>query len=184
MAALATEEISTGSSVFSIWRPRRLRSLIHDGQSIHIRIDTGRRTTELTIPSELEDGRPFSFRIAPGGFHRLNWLAARRANQVLTASLAAASTNAVFRPTRGAMLHMRMIQALDGRAVGASHREIAGAVFGKQIVDRSWSADGELRAQVRYLIRRSTVLASIGYRHLAGFDDKHPGDIAEAPDSP
>jgi len=73
---------------------------------------------------------------------------------------------------------------IDARAAGASHKDIAAAVFGDQVVRRSWSADGELRAQVRYLVRRSAKLASNGYRHLAGLDDEAPGDFATVPDSP
>ncbi len=79
---------------------------------------------------------------------------------------------------------MRMLQVLDGRAAGASHREIAAAIFGDQVIRRRWSADGELRAQVRYLTRRSTLLVSNGYRRLAGLDDPNPGDFPETRDSP
>jgi hypothetical protein len=184
VAELATEEISTRSSAFSIWLARASRSMVHDGRLIQVRIERGCRSTELTIPPELEDGLPFSFRVTPGRFHRLNWLAAQRVNEILTASRPTAVTGTAFRPTRTAVTHMRMIQILDGRAAGASHRDIATAVFGDQVVRRSWSADGELRAQVRYLVRRSAKLASNGYRHLAGLEDEAPGDFATVPDSP
>jgi len=176
VAQLATEGASPKSSTFSLWLMPRPRAMLHDGHSIHIRVESECHPIELTIPSELADGHPFSFRVAPGAFQRLNWLAARRVNEILTGSRLIAAKGTVFRPSRTAVTHMRMIQTLDGRLAGASHRDIAAVIFGDHAIHRSWSADGELRAQIRYLVRRSAELASGGYRHLAGLND-NPGRL-------
>jgi len=157
--------------------------MVHDGRSIHIRVENGRRPIEFTIPAELGDGAPFSFHITPGAFHRLNWLAARRVNEIFTGSSDTHAKDAAFRPSRTATRHLRMIQTLDGRIAGASHRDIAEVLFGDPAVRRGWSADGDLRAQVRYLARRSAELSSGGYRQLAGLIED-PGDSPAAPDSP
>lgn len=58
------------------------------------------------------------------------------------------------------------MQALDGHLAGASERDIAIAIFGQCMVTEKWHGDSELRARVRYLIRRGRNLMSGGYRSL------------------
>ncbi|MNR33939.1 hypothetical protein D3C85_1516650 [compost metagenome] len=80
--------------------------------------------------------------------------------------------------TRAALLHLRALQALDGAQAGASQRDIAQALFGFEAVVR-WHADGELRAQVRHLLRRAEAYMSGGYLSLAGIQRSAadvPGD--------
>lgn len=64
------------------------------------------------------------------------------------------------------MLHLRALQALDGEVAGASHREIAEVIFGAEDVFQRWATNSELRAQVRYLLRRGHHLVNTGYRQL------------------
>jgi hypothetical protein len=64
------------------------------------------------------------------------------------------------------LLHMRALQALDGVLSGASQREIGIVLFGPNVVAQKWHADGELRARVRYLIRRATALMNGDYCRL------------------
>lgn len=81
--------------------------------------------------------------------------------------------------TRAALLHLRAVQALDAVQAGASHRDIAQALFGLEAVVLRWHEDGELRAQVRHLIRRAEAFMTGGYLALAGVSQpvsKHPGD--------
>ena len=80
---------------------------------------------------------------------------------------------------RAALLHLRALQALDGAQAGASHRDIAAAVFGADAVHTRWTADSELRAQVRHLLSRAKGLKRGGYLSLAGVRQQHgsaPGD--------
>jgi hypothetical protein len=64
------------------------------------------------------------------------------------------------------LLHMRALQALDGALSGASQREIAVVLFGADVVAQKWHADSELRARIRYLIRRASALMNGGYCRL------------------
>ena len=64
-------------------------------------------------------------------------------------------------------MHVAMLQALDAAAQGASQREIAIALWGKRQVLEGWSSDGELRARLRYLLRRGRALVQGEYRTLA-----------------
>lgn len=58
-----------------------------------------------------------------------------------------------------------VLMALDGHLAGASHREIAVAMFGEERVDRDWSDPREhLRDAVRHTIARGLVLMEGGYR--------------------
>ncbi|MGJ7491417.1 DNA -binding domain-containing protein [Variovorax sp. ZT4R33] len=70
--------------------------------------------------------------------------------------------------TRSALLHLRALQALDAAQASASHREIAQVLFGLEAVVLRWHEDGELRAQVRHLLRRARAYRDGGYLALAG----------------
>lgn len=69
--------------------------------------------------------------------------------------------------TRSAVVHRAILQALDGAAAGASHRDIAAAIFGRREVLDRWSSDGELRARIRYFLRRGRLLVETDYQKLA-----------------
>jgi hypothetical protein len=70
------------------------------------------------------------------------------------------------RAKRSALVHMRALQAYDGAVMGASQREIARVLFGDAAVAGKWHSDGELRAQVRYLIARARAYVGGGYINL------------------
>lgn len=67
---------------------------------------------------------------------------------------------------RSETLHLRTLQALDGVAAGASHREIAQVVFGHAQVQAHWHADSGLRAQVRHNLLRGRSLLRGDYLNL------------------
>jgi hypothetical protein len=70
--------------------------------------------------------------------------------------------------TRAGLLHLRALQAIDASNDGASHRDIATALFGPEAVRTRWSADGELRAQLRHVLARAEEMLRGGYLRLAG----------------
>jgi hypothetical protein len=81
--------------------------------------------------------------------------------------------------SRVALLHLRALQAIDGVHDGANHRDIGAMLFGAVSTEQRWSADSELRAQVRYLIARAEALTRNGFRSLAGLPPlrtETPGD--------
>jgi len=69
-------------------------------------------------------------------------------------------------PNRTGRFHASVLQALDGAAAGASHREIAVAIHGDKWVSRRWTPDGELRAGIRYFLKRGAQLVAGDYRRL------------------
>lgn len=68
--------------------------------------------------------------------------------------------------TRAGLLHLRALQALDATQGGASHRDIAQALFGLNATVQRWHEDSELRAQVRHLLRRALTYMDGGYLSL------------------
>jgi hypothetical protein len=76
---------------------------------------------------------------------------------------------------------LHALQALDASQAGARHRDIAGALFGVDAVRTRWTPDGELRAQVRHLLRRAEGLMRGGYLALAGVRRQHTGAPGDEP---
>jgi hypothetical protein len=62
--------------------------------------------------------------------------------------------------------HCSVLQAIDGAAAGATHRQIAVAIYGQRRVSASWTPDGDLRARIRYFLKRGSALIDGGYRTL------------------
>ncbi|MGK9232233.1 DUF2285 domain-containing protein [Inquilinus limosus] len=59
------------------------------------------------------------------------------------------------------------LQALDARRAGASHRDIAAALFGEEIVAQDWDGRSTyLRSRVQRLLRLGEALRQGGYRRL------------------
>ena len=128
-----------------------------------------RRTHAWTVllDDQLQAGDPFGYVLPASTQFSQIYLAVRE----ITASYARGDLYPVVaaateRPARSALLHMRALQVLDGASVGASHRQIAEALFGHAYVKARWCAESELRAQVRYLIKRAQYLRDGGYLEL------------------
>ena len=81
---------------------------------------------------------------------------------------------------------MRTLQALDGEAAGESQRDIASVIFGESDVWRRWTTNSELRAQLRYLLRRGHQLVDGGYLDLlrGPRSETEEGEFHEEPESP
>jgi hypothetical protein len=65
---------------------------------------------------------------------------------------------------------MRCLQAADGADAGASHRAIASMLFGNDSTDARWDSDGDLRNQIRFLLRRARRLIGGDYLRLLSQD--------------
>ena len=62
---------------------------------------------------------------------------------------------------------LALLRVHDARAAGASHREIAAALFGRAGVEPDWSGTGDsLRSGVRRLARDAAAMARGGYHGL------------------
>jgi hypothetical protein len=70
-----------------------------------------------------------------------------------------------FAPARQAERLCFVLQALDGWLAGASHRDIAVALYGEERVKRDWNDAGEnMRDRIRHAIVRGRTLMERGYR--------------------
>lgn len=67
---------------------------------------------------------------------------------------------------------MQMLQVIDGRAAGASQREVAEVLFGAEAVAEEWRSSDRLKSRVRYLEQRGSFFINGGYRTLLGPSDR------------
>jgi hypothetical protein len=128
--------------------------------------DVATRRLQMALADDLTDGAVYACSV-PFGPELRSQIAHFHVQAQALAGHAppAAPARAV---TRSALLHLRALQALDAAQAGASHRDIAQILFGLSVVVLRWHADGELRAQVRHLLRRARAYRDGGYLALAG----------------
>jgi hypothetical protein len=151
---------------FSLWRIPGRKTLLHDGRQLHLTSEIGSSRLRLLAQHGSLRGRFLRLRSARwrGCAQRLG--GERSCEGALINPSVAVWEAATRRPTHMGLLRMRALQALDGALSGASQREIAVALFGADVVARNWHADSELRARIRYLIRRASALMNGGYCRL------------------
>lgn len=150
---------------FDLWAAPGRKTLTPDGQHFRLHGICGRQLVELVVSDGLPDGAPFAYAL-PAGAEPQQYRFTLEAAIGLLQRPRAATRTALSRPPRSAIIHARALQALDGTLAGASQREIAAALFGEARTADGWSPDGELRAQVRYLIQRGRALVEGEYRSL------------------
>lgn len=162
--------------LFSLWKIPGRKRLAYTGEQLSLTVEHGANRLLASLSTELEDGSPYDLTV-PLDAHlrtRLSWYQVQaNAIQGKWPSVAAK------RITRASLLHLHALQALDASQAGAHHRDIASALFGRDAVHKRWTADSELRAQVRHLLTRAEGLMRGGYLALAGVRQPHisaPGD--------
>jgi hypothetical protein len=155
-----------GTARFSLWHIPGDKTLVHDGRRLYLTSKLDSSCLRLLLSTGLCDGGSFGFVVPAGSDVRGTWAATARARVLMSTRRPGRARRAIRGPTPMGLLHMRALQALDGVLSGASQREIAIVLFGRDVVVQKWHADGELRARVRYLIRRAGVLTNGGYRKL------------------
>lgn len=151
---------------FSLWRIPGRKTLLHDGRQLHLTSEIGSSRLRLLLSTGLCEGGSLAFVVSAGADVHSAWAASARVSVLLSTRRSPRARRATRRPTHMGLLHMRALQALDGALSGASQREIAVVLFGADVVARNWHADGELRARIRYLIRRASALMNGGYCRL------------------
>ena len=162
---------------FDLWRIPGRKRLALDGPDLSLTVDLGAQRKCLSLSGAMADGTAYAS-VVPltpqlrGQLDTFNAQAQALEGQAPRLDPA--------RPiTRAALLHLRALQALDASQAGASHRDIAQALFGLEAVVLRWHEDGDLRAQVRHLLRRAEALMNGGYLAMAGvlhLQAEHPGD--------
>jgi hypothetical protein len=168
-AGLAIVPAGVASSTapsFSVWRlpgPKILS--VRARHELVLATGVGGGALVLTVDAGLLLGDTYAFRVpaATEPDEAVRVMVGVRSAMQGAASSAHESSLPV---SRTALVHLRALQALDGIAAEASQRTLARVLFGAEEVTRRWTADGELRAQVRYLVRRARALRDGGYRSL------------------
>jgi hypothetical protein len=151
---------------FRLWHLPGRKQLLHDGQHLMLASRLVERMLHLAISPVLEDGAAYVFAVRAGERLRERWHAAETDLALLDAAQESRTAVVLGRPSRTTLSHMRVLQALDGVLAGASQRTVAEVLFGDAAVAARWEADGDLRAQVRRLIRRGRVLMQGDYLRL------------------
>jgi hypothetical protein len=149
-----------------LWRIPGRKRVALDGPDLALTVDLSVQRMRLSLSGGLADSAAYAsaapltpqLRGQLGTFNAQAQLLEGRAPQLDHARTV----------TRAALLHLRALQALDAYQAGASHRDIAQALFGLEAVVLRWREDGELRAQVRHLVRRAKTLMNGGYLAMAG----------------
>ena len=73
----------------------------------------------------------------------------------------------LFQPETAASKWIKALQAYDGMAAGASHREIASVLFGERLVQEEWNGRSAfLRLRVQRLLHYARKMVDGGYKHL------------------
>ena len=151
---------------FDLWRVPGRKHLTLGDTDFTLTTELHARRIRVSLDSRLGDGADYvcAAPLAPnlrGQLDDFNAQAkALMGHMPVVVSLRTAS--------RSALLHHRALQALDAAQAGTSHRDIAKALFGLEAATARWHADGELRAQVRHLLRRAEAYMRGEYRTLAG----------------
>lgn len=162
---------------FDLWRIPGRKRLALDGPDLALTADFSAQRMRVSLSGTVADGVPYANAVP---------LTPRLRGQLDTFNAQAQALQGHVpqvdpaRPvTRSGLLHLRGLQALDASQAGASHRDIAQALFGLEAVVLRWHEDSELRAQVRYLLQRAETYMTGGYLALAGVSHpaaKDPGD--------
>ena len=156
------------STPFSVWKLPGRKVMSHDGVRLLLTINSVPRPLLFALGGDLSEGNPFDILVSASSAARSVWPTVTRLFSFLERPRTFARRSVTSRPTRESLVHMRTLQALDGHAAGATHREIAGAIFGEDEVFQRWDTNSELRAQLRYLLRRGHGLVDGGYRDFLG----------------
>jgi hypothetical protein len=155
---------------FQFWGIPGQKSLVHDGVGIRLTARSRPGVRRAVLAPDLGTDEPYGF-LVPAGSRTQD--CCRAVNEFAAPHHTRETVkrkDPPERPTRSALGHMRSLQAIDGARSGASQREIARAIFGTDAVNAQWSPDGELRAQIRYFLRRGTAFTGGAYRILLDTD--------------
>jgi hypothetical protein len=162
---------------FDLWRIPGRKRLALDGTDLALTADLSAQRMRLSLSGTVADGAAYASAVPLTPSLRGQLDAFNAQAQALEGHPPQLDP---ARPvTRAALLHLRALQALDASQAGALHRDIAQALFGLEAVVLRWHEDGELRAQVRHLLRRAEAFMAGDYLALAGVARpaaKHPGD--------
>jgi hypothetical protein len=154
-----------GFKLYDLGIDRHAPGAVHDGKGTYLTASVGGNAWRVHVDDGLEPQDGIAIAIDADAHARRRVAAAERLIGELERK-SMGSRKRASAPSRTGRFHASVLQALDGAAGGASHRDIAVAMHGAKPVARRWTADGELRASIRYFLKRGAVLVGSGYRGL------------------
>lgn len=164
--------------VFNLWGIPGRKRLVHVGTQLSFSAEHGPNRLHASLSAELEEGAAYGLTVPLDAHLRTRLTGYQVQANALQGQWPPVSTKKV---TRASLLHLHALQALDASQAGARHRDIAAALFGADAVRTRWTADSELRAQVRHLLTRAEGLVRGGYLALAGVRQSPTGAPGDEP---
>ena len=167
---------SPAGLAFDLWKIPGRKRLTYAGLQLNLKAEQGYNRLRASLSTELQHGTAYGLTVPLDTRLRTRLTGYQVQANVIQGQWPAVAAKKV---TRASLLHLHALQALDASQAGAHHRDIAGALFGADAVRTRWTADSELRAQVRHLLTRAEGLMRGGYLALAGVRQQHtsaPGD--------
>jgi hypothetical protein len=137
-----------------------------DGARRLLTVFIGNDVLRMALNAPLKEGGAAAYIIPFGPRAVLHWRAVARQIAVIDRAISGRPATPARRPTRDALVEMHTLQALDGKLVGASTREIACAIFGARRVREQYHPDSDLRGKVRAWVQRGRDRMQGGYRAL------------------
>jgi hypothetical protein len=153
-----------GFKLYDLDIDRSVSSAVHD-EGTYLTAWVGPNAWQVHVADELRAQDGIAVAIQADAHARRRVAAADRFIRDLESKSTGSTKRSPVR-SRATRFHASVIQSLDGAAAGASHREIAVALRGAQWVRSRWTPDGELRASIRYFLKRGALLVGGGYRQL------------------
>lgn len=180
--ALHADDASTrgpDARAFDLWRVPGRKRLDGCNDAVVLTTSIGACHARILLDGGLADGSTYVCTV-PLTPHLRSQFAEFQSLAALIGGYSLQDTHA--RPgSRAGLLHLRALQVLDAMQAGASHRDIAVALFGPEAVRSQWHADGGLRAQVRHLVARAEGFMQRDYLALAGVRHAHAGAPGDEP---
>ena len=145
--------------------PGAVHLLIDDRKRNHLVLVCGNLALQLLIEgADLLSGPVYLNFIIPG----LTGIGSAIEKLVVLRQILARPSELLYTPRAWSARTLRLrnaLIALDGHAAGASYRDVAAVIFGKDRVARDWP-DPSLKDHVRRSLRRGQAYASGRYRTL------------------
>lgn len=163
---LITALDTPAAHAFDLWGFAGAKDLSLDAGWWSLSIQGLSQTHRVILDGGIVGGEPFGYVIPASQDLDASCRAVRDLAARYGKSQAPLETHQTKRSCRDAIFHARALQALDAVAAGVTHRQIAEVLFGADRTQRLWRSESDLRAQVRYLIKRGQTLCAGGYRSL------------------
>lgn len=151
------------SRTFSLWAVPGRKRLCHDGSRLRLTLEVHGTRAHIAIHPALQSGDRFGYGFSSGAPLPQQASRVEAAVRVLSGENGSGGVHAV---RREALVHMRMLQALDATHAKASQREAARTLFGLNEVMRHWHPDSDLRAKIRHYLHRGRALMRSDYLGL------------------